>query len=102
LNEGASSSFQPLAGDDRRFSGGAAASFKRGRSRARISAGSHQTEVIVFPTLLAKAFATYRRRRQLTLELGRLSDHQLNDIGITRHDLFAPERSTIGDRHDHQ
>jgi uncharacterized protein YjiS (DUF1127 family) len=102
LNEGASSSFQLLAGDDRRFSGGSAASFKRGRSQARISAASHQTEVIVFPTRLAKAFTTYRRRRRLTLELGRLSDHQLKDIGITRHYLFAPQRSTMGDRHYHQ
>jgi uncharacterized protein YjiS (DUF1127 family) len=102
LNEGASSSFQPLAGDDHRFSDGAAASFKRGRSQARISAASHQTEVIVFPTRLAKAFATYRRRRQLTLELGRLSDHQLSDIGVTRHDLFVSQRSTMGDRHDRQ
>jgi uncharacterized protein YjiS (DUF1127 family) len=56
----------------------------------------------LFPTRLAKAFATYRRRRQLTLELGRLSDHQLTDIGITRYDLFAMQRSVREDRHDHQ
>jgi len=70
--------------------------------KARISATFHPTEVIVFPTRLAKAFATYCRRRQLTLELSQLSDHQLSDIGITRHDLFAPQRSTVGVRHDHQ
>ena len=52
----------------------------------------------MFPTRLARAFATYRRRRQLTLELGRLSDHQLKDIGITRFVLFAPAQ---GDRLDH-
>jgi uncharacterized protein YjiS (DUF1127 family) len=49
----------------------------------------------LFPTRLAKAFATYRRRRQVTLELGRLSDRQLADVGITRHDLFASPRSTL-------
>lgn len=54
----------------------------------------------MFPTRLARAFATYRRRRQLTLELGRLSDHQLKDIGITRYDLFAPQAEQQGDHHD--
>jgi uncharacterized protein YjiS (DUF1127 family) len=73
--------------------------FKRIPADGLISALSHQTEVLMFPTRLARAFATYRRRRQLTLELGRLSDHQLKDIGITRYDLFAPAQ---GDRHDHQ
>jgi uncharacterized protein YjiS (DUF1127 family) len=102
LNETASSSFQLPAGGNRRFSNDAAASFKQARSQARISAASHQTEVNLFPTRLAKAFTTYRRRRQLTLELGRLSDHQLTDIGITRYDLFAMQRSVREDRHDHQ
>jgi uncharacterized protein YjiS (DUF1127 family) len=54
----------------------------------------------MFPTRLAKAFATYRRRRQRTLELGRLSDHQLTDIGITRYDLFASQHPILVDRHD--
>jgi len=56
----------------------------------------------MFPTRLAKAFATYRRRRQRMLELGRLSDHQLNDIGITRYDLSAPQHLSPVDGHDHR
>ena len=56
----------------------------------------------MFPIRFAQALATYRRRRQLTLELGRLNDHQLNDIGITRYDLFASQHTIAGDRHDHR
>lgn len=44
----------------------------------------------MFVTRLADRIAAYRRRRHARLELSRLSDHQLRDIGITRHDLFAP------------
>jgi uncharacterized protein YjiS (DUF1127 family) len=33
--------------------------------------------------------AAYYRRRQAARELAGLSDHQLKDIGITRHDLFT-------------
>ena len=44
----------------------------------------------MFTTRLIDRIATYRRRRQSALELAALSDHQLKDIGITRHDLFAP------------
>lgn len=80
----------------------AAASFKRAPSDSSISAPSHQKEVALFPTRLARAFAIYHRRRQVTLELGRLSDHQLKDIGITRYDLFAPQAAYLGDRHDHR
>jgi uncharacterized protein YjiS (DUF1127 family) len=56
----------------------------------------------LFPTRLAKAFATFQRRRRLTHELGRLNDYQLADIGITRNDLFAPAHSIRGARNDHQ
>jgi uncharacterized protein YjiS (DUF1127 family) len=76
--------------------------FKRDPSATRISAPSHPTEVILFPTRLAKAFATFQRRRRLTHELGRLNDYQLADIGITRNDLFAPAHSIRGARNDHQ
>jgi uncharacterized protein YjiS (DUF1127 family) len=38
-------------------------------------------------------FLASRRRRQAARELAELSDHQLKDIGITRHDLFALARS---------
>lgn len=38
-------------------------------------------------------FARSRQRRRSTAELAALSDHQLRDIGITRHDLFAAPRS---------
>ncbi len=37
--------------------------------------------------------ASYRRRRESTLEFASLSDHQLRDIGVTRYDLFAPRRT---------
>jgi uncharacterized protein YjiS (DUF1127 family) len=56
----------------------------------------------MFPMRLVKAFATYRRRRRPTLELGLLSDHHLNDIGITRYDLFASQHSIMVDRHGHR
>jgi uncharacterized protein YjiS (DUF1127 family) len=56
----------------------------------------------LFTTRLAKAFVTYRRRRQATQELIGLSDHQLADIGVTRHDLFVAQRPNMGGRHDHQ
>lgn len=46
----------------------------------------------MFTTRIAKAFIAFRRRRHATLELIGLSDRQLTDIGITRHDLFVSKR----------
>jgi uncharacterized protein YjiS (DUF1127 family) len=46
----------------------------------------------MFTARLIDSFNTHRRRRRLVRELAALSDHQLKDIGVTRHDLFAPTR----------
>ena len=47
----------------------------------------------MFTTRLIDSFTTYRRQRRTARELAGLSDHQLKDIGVTRHDLFLPARS---------
>jgi uncharacterized protein YjiS (DUF1127 family) len=47
-------------------------------------------EITMTTTHLIDRIAAYRRRRQAARELAGLSDHQLKDIGITRHDLFNP------------
>jgi uncharacterized protein YjiS (DUF1127 family) len=36
--------------------------------------------------------ASTRRRRQVSFELGHLSDYQLDDIGLSRLDLIAGKR----------
>jgi uncharacterized protein YjiS (DUF1127 family) len=48
----------------------------------------------MFTTRFFNALVTSRRRRRSMVALADLSDHQLRDIGITRHDLFAanPQR----------
>ncbi len=46
----------------------------------------------MFTARLIDSFNTHRRQRRLVRELAALSDHQLKDIGVTRHDLFAPTR----------
>jgi uncharacterized protein YjiS (DUF1127 family) len=47
----------------------------------------------MFTIRLIERFVSYRRRRQTALELASLSEDQLKDIGVNRHDLFAPTRS---------
>ncbi len=47
----------------------------------------------MFTARLIDSFNTYRRQRRMVRELSGLSDHQLKDIGVTRHDLFAPART---------
>ena len=44
----------------------------------------------MFTNRLFARLARSRRRRVATLDLAALSDRQLSDIGITRHDLFTP------------
>jgi uncharacterized protein YjiS (DUF1127 family) len=44
----------------------------------------------MFTARLLARLARTRRRRIATLDLASLSDHQLRDIGVTRHDLFTP------------
>lgn len=41
-------------------------------------------------TRIFNDLALRHSRRRAAVALAELSDHQLRDIGITRHDLFAP------------
>lgn len=43
----------------------------------------------MFTTRILNYLIANRRRRRTTLVLADLSDHQLRDIGISRHDLVA-------------
>ena len=44
-----------------------------------------------FPRML-DCIATRRRKRIVTLEIDALSDHRLNDLGLSRLDLLDPTR----------
>lgn len=44
-------------------------------------------------TRLIDGLIAHRRQRRTIRELASLSDHQLKDIGIKRHDLFTPAPS---------
>lgn len=44
----------------------------------------------MFITRLITDFSSSRRRRRTRITLDNLSDRQLSDLGVTRHDLFAP------------
>lgn len=46
----------------------------------------------MFITRLINSLALHRRRRRTTLELVSLSEKQLEDFGLTRHDLRAVKR----------
>ena len=41
---------------------------------------------------ISKAFSNWRKYRQTINELGRLSSHELNDLGITRSDIHRVAR----------
>lgn len=43
----------------------------------------------MFLTRLLNDIAARRHRRRTTIALASLSDQQLNDLGVTRYDLFA-------------
>lgn len=43
----------------------------------------------MFLTRLMNDIAARRQRRRTTIALASLSDQQLNDLGVTRYDLFA-------------
>ena len=44
-----------------------------------------------FPRML-DCIANHRRKRIVTLEIDALSDHRLNDLGLSRLDLIDPTR----------
>ncbi len=46
----------------------------------------------MFTTRILNHLVANRRRRRTTIVLADLSDHQLRDIGISRHDLLASPR----------
>lgn len=41
---------------------------------------------------ISKAFSNWRKYRQTVNELGRLSAHELNDLGISRSDIHRVAR----------
>lgn len=47
----------------------------------------------MFTTRLLSRLLSTRRRRQAIIELGQLSDHQLKDIGLTRHSTLSSNPS---------
>ena len=49
-----------------------------------------QGRLTMFITRLITDSASSRRRRRTTITHASLSDRQLSDLGVTRHDLFAP------------
>lgn len=46
----------------------------------------------MFITRLINGLVLHRRRRRTTLELAGLSEKQLEDFGLSRHDLRAVQR----------
>lgn len=44
---------------------------------------------------VARSFNNWRKYRQTRIELNRMSDRELNDIGIDRHDISRVARASI-------